>query len=126
MAGAAKTTNLKATAVAKGISEIAGDAFSAGKSRVTIYRALKQLLCAVCDEAISEGALFTRRSLYGQGLRILPQCQKCVPFRMTGGEGRRSALLVSLVTSQPENKFVENRKYDAAKGVASGTNAKRC
>jgi RNase P subunit RPR2 len=55
----------------KGISEIVGEALSAGKSRVTIYRALKQLLCAACGETISEGALFTRRSLHGQGLRIL-------------------------------------------------------
>lgn len=91
--------------MAKGISEIVGEALSAGKSRVTVYRALKQLSCASCGETISEGALFTRRSLFGHGLRILPRCQKCAPFelRTTGkNEHRQSALIESLLTPQPE------------------------
>ena len=105
--------------MAKAISEIAGLAEEVGKSRVIVYRALKQLLCAKCGEVISEGTLFTRRSLYGQGLRILPQCQKCAPFSLgaTGGEAPwPSALLESLLTSQPENQAGETRKRDTRSG----------
>jgi hypothetical protein len=101
--------------MAKGISEIVGAAFSIGRSRMTVYRALKILICAKCGELISEGALFTRRSLYGQGLCILPQCQKCAPFtlRAAGKEGRQSALLESLLAPQPEGRGNEPRKRDA-------------
>lgn len=115
MAKAAGTTNLKVIAMKKGISEIVGLAESAGKSRVTVYRALKQLFCAACGETINEGVLFTRRSLYGQGLRILPQCRKCAPFnlRTTAGEGQhRSPLLESLLTAPPEHEGSENQKPD--------------
>src|SRR5438045_1924915 len=105
MAEAAKTTDLIETSMAKGISEIVGLAEGAGESRVTVYRALKILLCARCSETISEGELFTRRSLYGRGLRILPQCQKCVPFDIRVAderERRQSVFLESLLTPQPE------------------------
>lgn len=40
----------EATSVAKSISEIVGEASSVGKSRVTVYQALKQLICAKCGE----------------------------------------------------------------------------
>ena len=89
----------------KGISEIAGFVESVGELRVTVYRALKTLFCAACGETIKEGTLFTRRRLYGQGLRILPQCQKCAPFNLRADgekEQRQSALLQSLLTPQPE------------------------
>lgn len=108
-----------ATDMTKGISEIVGEAYGTGKSRVTVYRALKQLLCAACGEKINEGALFTRRSLNGQRLRILPQCQKCAPFnlRKTGEEGqRRSPLLESLLTAPSESKARETRKLDRTAG----------
>src|SRR5437762_6896160 len=104
--------------MAKGISEIVGLAEGVGESRVTVYRALKILLCARCSETIGEGELFTRRSLNGQGLRILPQCQKCVPFDMRAAdevERRQSVLLGSLLTSQPEQNEVRIRKPDAEK-----------
>ena len=103
-----------ASDMTKGISEIAGMAESVGKSRVTVYRALKQLLCAACGEAISEGTLFTRRSLYGHGLRILPQCQKCAPFKLRSAdkEERQSALLESLLARQPARREDEIRKRD--------------
>lgn len=100
----------------QGISEIVGKAFGTGQSRVTIYRALKELLCAACGEPIREGTLFTRRSLDGQGLRILSQCQKCAPFnlRSTGEkEQRQSALLESLLTPQPEPSEVQVRHTGA-------------
>jgi Fe2+ or Zn2+ uptake regulation protein len=86
--------------MAKGISEIVGEASCVGKSRVTIYRALKILICAKCSETINEGELFTRRSLYGHGLRILPQCQKCSPFQLRAGDRDRSALVEALLTPE--------------------------
>lgn len=116
MAGAAQATDLKVIAMKKGISEIVGLAESAGKSSVTVYRALKQLFCAACGETIDEGVLFTRRSLYGQGLRILPRCRKCAPFnlRATAGEGQhQSPLLESLLTAPPDHELGANQKLDA-------------
>jgi hypothetical protein len=67
VAGAAKEADLKAIAMAKGIGEIVCLAFGMEKSRVTVYRALKLLMCAACGETIGEAVLFTRRSLFGQG-----------------------------------------------------------
>lgn len=104
--------------MAKGISEIVGETFGTGKSRVTVYRALKQLLCAACGETINEGVLFTRRSLYGQRLRILPRCQKCAPFSLRSNsekERRQSALLESLLTPQSEPGEVRVREPGAEK-----------
>ena len=94
----------KSNSMAKGVSEIVGKAGGAGKSSVTVYRALKRLLCAPCGEPIAEGALFTRRSLYGRGLRILPQCRKCAPFSLRNDEAKRvrSAMLESLLSAPPE------------------------
>jgi hypothetical protein len=48
--------------MAKGISEIVGEAGGAGGSRVAVYRALRQLFCATCGGTIREGELFTRRT----------------------------------------------------------------
>ena len=101
--------------MAKSISEIVGLAESKGRSRVRVYRALKILFCAACGETIGDGALFTRRRLDGQGLRILPQCQKCAPFKLQtpSVEGRRqSALLESLMTPQPEKRGSERLQRD--------------
>ena len=47
--------------MAKGISEVAGEADGAGGSDVALYRALRQLFCAACGGTIREGGLFTRR-----------------------------------------------------------------
>jgi RNase P subunit RPR2 len=101
--------------MAKGISEIAGEAPGVGELRVTIYRALRALICARCAETISEGELFTRRGLHAQGLPILPQCRKCVPFEMRaveGSERQQSALLKSLLTPEPGQNEVRATKPD--------------
>jgi hypothetical protein len=118
--------------MAKGISEIVGLAESVGKSRVMVYRALKILLCTRCSETISEGELFIRRSLDGQGLRILPQCQKCVPFGMRADdeiERRHSVLLESVLTPQPKLNEVRIRKPDMERDAVEmrlGPALRRC
>jgi hypothetical protein len=84
--------------MAKGISEIVGEADGAGGSGVTVYRALRQLFCAACGGTIREGDLFTRRALRGQGLRILPRCRGCVPFTPRDTARGKSALIESLLT----------------------------
>lgn len=96
--------------MAKGVSEIAGEADGPGGSVVTVYRALKQLLCAPCGEPIEAGTLFTRRGVPGHGLRSIPQCGKCAPFkpRKVDAEGRRpSPLLASLLTPRAEDRPCE-------------------
>ena len=84
--------------MAKGISEIVGEADSPDGSKVMVYRALRQLFCAACDGIIREGGLFTRRALPGQGLRILPRCRGCKPFTPPGYAEVQSALIESLLT----------------------------
>lgn len=84
--------------MAKGISEIVGEADGADGSRVTLYHALRQLFCAACGGTIREDSLFTRRALSGQGLRILPRCRDCEPFTPPGDAGGKSALIESLLT----------------------------
>jgi len=84
--------------MAKGISEIVGEALGARDSRVTVYRALRQLFCAACGGTIREGDLFTRRALPGQGLRISSRCRGCAPFTSRGGGGAKSDLIESLLT----------------------------
>ena len=109
--------------MAKGISEIAGETSGAGGAKVTVYRALKVLICARCGETIKEGELFTRRGLRGQGLRILPQCQKCVPFEMRAvedSERQRPALLKSVLTPEPELNEVRAHKPDAVRKAVEG------
>jgi hypothetical protein len=116
----------------QGISEIVGEAFGTGQSTVTIYRALKELLCAACGEPIKEGMLFTRRSLDGQGLRILSQCRKCMPFNLHSAdekERRPSALLESLLTPQPEPSEVQVRNPGAEREAVErrlGPALRRC
>ena len=81
-----------------------------------VYRALKELLCAACGEPIHEGALFTRRSLNGRGLRILSQCQKCAPFNFPSTNekpSRQSPLLESLLTPQLDMSKVSVRNPTA-------------
>ncbi len=66
----------------KAVSEVVGraDATHGGQSRV--YRALRTLLCARCGEAITDGHLFTRRSVFGGGWQVYPHCRACVPFEL--------------------------------------------
>jgi hypothetical protein len=85
----------------KGISEIVGRGeLDEGRS-TDVYRALRSLLCATCGAEIAEGALFTRRKVKGIGLRIMPQCAKCAPFRLQADKKERSSLLQSLLAEQP-------------------------
>jgi hypothetical protein len=112
MAGATKASGLRTVAMAKGISEIAGEASGVGESKVTVYRAL---ICARCAETIREGDLFTKRSLPGRELHILTQCSKCVPFEMRAvedSERQQSALLKSLLTPEPGRNEVRADKPD--------------
>lgn len=98
----------------QGVSEIVGQTDGPGGQGVTIYRALKPLLCAPCGEPIGAGTLFTRLCLPGRGPRI-PRCRKCAPFevRETGGTVGRSALLESLLTTRPEDQSVEAGRPEA-------------
>lgn len=90
--------------MAKGISEIVGEADGADGSKVTFYRALRQLFCAACDGIIREGGLFTWRTLPGQGLRILPRCRGCEPFTPPGTARLQSALIEALFTPRPRRR----------------------
>jgi hypothetical protein len=104
----------------KWISEIVGTGEGADKSSVTVYRALRRLICAPCGATITEGTLFTRRSIGGDGLRILPQCQKCVPFNFgeEGEAGRpRSKMLEALLVPQPEPEADPPSKEDAERAA---------
>src|ERR1043165_4101636 len=99
----------------KSISEIVGHADSVGKSSFVVYRALRPLLCAVCGGVIEEGTMFTRRSLLGQGLRILPQCRKCAPFELrakTEDERHQSTLLKALLAPQKESKRDKRKPHE--------------
>jgi hypothetical protein len=54
--------------MAKGISERVDETDGAGRSKVTVYRALRQLFCAACGGTTRKGELFTRRALPRHGL----------------------------------------------------------
>lgn len=103
----------------KSISEIAGLADSVGRSSVTVYRALRLLLCARCGSEIKEGALFTRRTLPGYGLRILPQCQECAPFTFRSGARGSSALIESLLSPAAEEVPVKTGKREPPEKTAA-------
>jgi hypothetical protein len=107
--------------MAKGISEIVGEVDGADGSRVTVYRALRQLLCAACGGTIREGGLFTRRTLPGHWMQILPRCRGCEPFTPPGDPEVQSALIESLLTPPaPEAKTEEGRparREDLAEAV---------
>ncbi len=102
----------------KSISEIVGTADSVGKSGVTVYRALRLLLCARCGTEIKEGEIFTRRTLAGSGLRILPQCQECAPFSLRSGARDRSALIESLLAPSIEEALVSVREHEQPEKIA--------
>jgi hypothetical protein len=85
----------------KGISEIVGRGNLVEGRSTDVYRALRALLCATCGAKIAEGVLFTRRRVKGVGLRIMPQCPKCAPFKLQADKKEKSALLQSLLAEQP-------------------------
>ena len=104
----------------RAISEIVGRADFAGKNSavVVVYRALRLIRCAECDQVIAEGELFTRHTLAGQGLRILPKCQKCAPFilRSEGEETGRPMLDAILSPSAERSQVLE---HNPAKQLSS-------
>lgn len=82
-----------------GVSEIIGQAVYVDGERGTAYRALRPLFCASCGGVVAAGEMFTRDRHAGQGLRLWPRCQACVPFAFApGGNQTRSLLLNSLLT----------------------------
>jgi hypothetical protein len=84
----------------RAISEIVGRAEFAGKDSVVVYRALRLLRCAECDQVIAEGELFTRHTVAGHGLRILPKCQKCAPFTLRPeAQGTGPSMIDSLLSA---------------------------
>ena len=85
----------------KGISEIVGRAELKSGGSIKVYRALRSLSCSTCGKEIAEGAHFTRRSVKGIGLSIMPHCQKCAPFTLQPGKQEKSSLLRSLLAEEP-------------------------
>jgi hypothetical protein len=85
------------------ISEIMGRARVADQSSavVVVYRALRSIRCASCDEVIAEGALFTRHSVFEQGTPILPKCRKCVPFNVQPAEEKARHPMLDSILSPP-------------------------
>ena len=68
------------------ISEVVGRALFADQNDGAAYRALRSIRCASCDRVIDEGELFTRHSVFEQGMLILPKCQECAPFTVRSGD----------------------------------------
>ena len=96
-----------------------GRADFAGKNSGVVYRALRLIRCAECDQAIAEGELFTRRTVAGHGLRILPKCQQCAPFTLRSeGEGTGSSMLDSLLSPAadiyPPQEIVPGKKRSSS------------
>lgn len=85
----------------KAISEIVGRAYLDEGGDAQVYRALRSLLCSTCGSQIVEGSLFTRRTVKGIGIRIMPQCRECSPFTLHADRKERSVLLRSLLAEQP-------------------------
>lgn len=81
-----------------GVSEIIGQAIFGDGTKGTAYSALRTLMCASCGRMIAAGEMFTRDRHTGQGLRLWPRCQACVPFAFAPVNRTRSALLKSLLT----------------------------
>lgn len=79
------------------ISEIVGHAENAKGREVSVYRALRPLLCTRCGAEIKESELFTRGEL--AGIRISPCCRECVPFSLSTAKQLRSPLIEALLNS---------------------------
>jgi hypothetical protein len=101
-----------------GVSEIIGQALFGDGAKGTAYRALRPLVCARCGGLVAAGEMFTRDGASGQGLRLWPRCQACVPFALDAGKPARSALLQSLLTptKQEQATTKERGEQDQATG----------
>ena len=82
------------------ISEIVGEGDLSDGERAQVYRALRTLLCARCGAEIATDSLFTRHSVKGIGLSIMPQCRKCAPFTLRQDKKEKSALLEALLVEE--------------------------
>src|SRR5947208_16599782 len=82
------------------ISEIVGRGKLKSGDSTQVYRALQQLLCSACGAEIAQDALFTRRSVKGFGLNIMPQCRKCAPFTLQQDKKEKSVLLQALLREE--------------------------
>jgi hypothetical protein len=108
----------------KGISEIVGRGELEEGRTTDVYRALRALLCATCGASIAEGLLFTRRRVKGIGLRIMPQCPKCAPFKLRPDKQEKSTLLRSLLAEQPEDSSRRTGVSDEADSQAKTQSAR--
>lgn len=89
------------------ISEIVGRAEDASGKEVSVYRALRPLLCAHCGTAIKVYELFTRRKL--GNISISPRCRECSPFGQLNQTGARSPLIEFLLEDgQAQGKAAES------------------
>jgi hypothetical protein len=82
------------------ISEIVSRGKLKSGDSTQVYRALQQLICSTCGGEIAQDALFTRRSVKGFGLNIMPQCRKCAPFTLQQDKREKSALLQALLREE--------------------------
>lgn len=109
------------------ISEIVGRANIGEGTEVSVYRALRPLLCARCGTGIKEGELFTRRKL--AGIRISPCCRECVPFETLHDSNSESPLIQFLLkpgppadkgmrTSESKNKAFISKEVERRLGPA--------
>jgi len=112
----------------KGISQIVGTGQGAGDARVTVYRALRRIICTPCGGTISEGELFTRRSINAQGVCILSRCQKCAPFTLCMDEEAkrpRSKMLDALLAPESEQEADSSSKKEGGQDAIREAVAKR-
>lgn len=95
-----------------GISETVGRARFADDTTTVVYRALRQLVCSACARPIEPETLFTRRTLPGQTLLIMPQCTECAPFEFQkeGADRARSALMRSLLDTQTPTRSEQSTR----------------
>lgn len=102
-----------------GISEIIGQAVYGDGTRGTAYRALRPLWCASCSNVVAEGDAFTRERQAGQGLRLWPRCQACVPFALEtmAAKQSRSSLLQNLLTPTEPRPTATDKRSEPARAA---------
>lgn len=89
--------------MAKGISEICGQALLSNGRCVNVYRALRPLVCAACGSLIKEKELFSRGKL--AGLPLAPRCRECLPFELQPESATsESGLLKSLFETSSKSR----------------------
>ncbi|MGB7924701.1 MAG: hypothetical protein WCF57_15780 [Pyrinomonadaceae bacterium] len=104
------------------ISENAGRALFADQSTGVVYRALRPIRCASCDQVIAEGDLFTRHSVFDQGMPILPKCQQCIPFTLAPEDEKTRHPMLDALLSPPAGKS-SGTESTASKRSSSASDA---